>query len=324
MTGRDLATIVALGAIWGGSYLLIQIAAESFGALPLVAARVWIASGLLWAWLTLRRRPVRWRVYGLRLLVLGGLNAALPFGLVAVASTRIPASLNAMLGTTQALWGVLFGILLLRERLTARTALGLLFGTAGVGILVGWSPSRLDGNVVTGVLCALTATACYALGAVYTRVRLGDAAPETLALGQQVGAGIWLGAPAAHQAPGAVPSPPAMAALLALSLLCTAVAYILHFQLVQRVGPTRSNIVTFLIPLFGAVWGHLILAEPITPGMVGGLGAVLCSVALLSGEPQGSRPTAPLPRGMWGRTRQLVSDTGQEVALERPPDGSAW
>src|SRR5206468_8340182 len=130
----------ALAATWGASYLFIRVAAPELGPLPLAAARVGLAALVLWVSLGMRGHRLTLRPYAGRLLVLGALNAALPYSLLAAAELHVTASLAAMLGATQALWGALFGAIWLGERVTARAGAGLLLGVAGVGVLVGLGP----------------------------------------------------------------------------------------------------------------------------------------------------------------------------------------
>lgn len=279
MRARDLAALLALAALWGASYLFIRVAAPAFGPFPLGAARAGVAAALLWA--TVGRRHDL-RPYAGRLMVLGLLNAAAPFVLIGAAELHITASLASMLTATVPLWAALFGAVWLSERITVKRGAGLLLGLGGVGALVGWSPVPLTGPVLLAIAAMLLAACCYALNGVYVRKRLSGTPAPLLAMGQQVAALVWLGGPAAWSAPTARPGPGAVAALFALAVLCTSLAYLLYFHLIAAIGPTRTTTVTYLIPVFGTVWGAAFLSEPITGGMLAGLGGVLCSVLLVN------------------------------------------
>ncbi|MDF1506275.1 DMT family transporter [Roseisolibacter sp. H3M3-2] len=302
MRPRDLATLFLLAALWGGSFPFIRVAAPAFGPVVMAAARVALAALVLWLGMrALGQRPGI-RAHARALLVLGALNAAVPFALVAAAELRLTASLAAMLNATVPLWGVWFGARWLGERMTARRAGGVLLGVAGVGVLVGWSPVALTGEVLLSVAAMLVATCCYALGGVWTRRRLAGVPAPTLALGQQLGATACLALPALWQLPEARPTLPATLALLALAVTSTAFAYVLFFRLIASVGPTRTTTVTYLIPLFGTAWGALFLGEPVTPGMAAGLACILGSVLLVNDVRVGAlvprrwrRATPPAP-----------------------------
>jgi drug/metabolite transporter (DMT)-like permease len=296
MSAKNLAALFALAALWGASYLFIRVAAPAFGPFPLGALRALLAAALLWTGMLATGRRTDLRPYAGRLLVLGLLNAAAPFVLIGAAELYITASLAAMLTATVPLWGSLFGALWLGERITPRRAWGLVLGLAGVAALVGWSPVPLTPQVVLSIAAMLLAACCYALNGVYVRRRLAGAPGSLLALGQQVAAVAWLGVPALWSAPSVRPSMDAAMALTALAVLSTSLAYLLYFHLIQAIGPTRTTTVTYLIPVFGTLWGALFLREPITGGMIAGLSGVLGSVLLVN-EVRLPWVRGPLPRG---------------------------
>ncbi|HEX8363113.1 MAG TPA: EamA family transporter [Longimicrobium sp.] len=308
MALKEMGALALLAALWAGSFLFIRMAAPEFGPLPLMAARVLCAALILGVVLSALRRPVRLRAYTGGVLVLGALNAAIPFTLIAWAELRLSASLAAMLNATVPLFTAVVGAVWLGEPIAARLRGGLVLGIAGVGVLVGWSPLVPGTATALSVMAMLAAALCYAFAAVYTHLRLAGAPAPTLALGQQLAAAAWLGLPALWSLPARAPAPRAMWALGALALLSTAIAYLLYFYLVARVGPTATNSVTFLIPIFGAAWGRLFLNEPVTGGMLVGLACVLASLFLVVGRP------APSPR----RPRSLKSEPITEMATPTP------
>ncbi|MFL5574607.1 MAG: DMT family transporter [Gemmatimonadaceae bacterium] len=282
MRPKDLAAIFVLAAVWGGSFLFIRVAAPALGPFPLAAGRVGLAALVLWVGMrALGHRPAL-RGNARKLLVLGALNAAVPFSLIAAAELHLTASLAAMLNATVPLWGTLFGAIWLGERVTPRRVAGLALGVVGVGVLVGWSPVGTTRETVLSVAATLVATCGYALAGVYTKRQLAGVPGPTLALGQQLGAAAWLAVPALWQLPHAHPTRAAALALLALVVLSTVVAYLLYFHLIAAVGPTRTTTVTYLLPLFGTLWGALFLGEPLTAGMLAGLALILGSVVLVN------------------------------------------
>ncbi|MEO8561036.1 MAG: DMT family transporter [bacterium] len=282
MRAKDLAALFGLAAVWGGSFLFIRIAVAPLGPFPLVGGRVMLGGLLLWGVMRGLGKRTELRAHVRPLLVLGAINAAIPFALMAAAELRITASLAAMLNATVPFWGALFGVIWLDERINARRAMGLVLGVAGIAVLVGWSPIVLTPSVIASIAAMLVATCCYALSGVYTKKRLTGVPAPTLALGQQAGASVWLVVPALWQLPRAHPTGLATFALLGLAVLCTALAYPLYFHLIAAVGPTNTTTVTYLIPLFGTVWGALFLGEPITNGMLVGLAMILSSVLLVN------------------------------------------
>lgn len=282
MKPRDLAALLVLAALWGGSFLFIRVAAPALGPFPLAAGRVAIAALVLWLGFVVLGRPTGVRAHWRPLLVLGALNAAIPFVLIGAAELHLTASLAAMLNATVPMWAAAFAALWLGERVTRKRAAGLLAGVVGVSVLVGWSPIALTTATVLSVLASLVATASYALAGIWAKKRLAGVPGSTLALGQQLGAAAWLLVPTAATLPQAEPTRPALLALLALALLSTTVAYLIYFHLLAAVGPTRTTTVTYLLPVFGTAWGALFLDEPVTRGMIAGLLLVLGSVVLVN------------------------------------------
>jgi drug/metabolite transporter (DMT)-like permease len=282
MTLIDLALLLGLATLWGGSYFFIRVAVPAFGPAALVVLRVIIGGVLLWAIARATRRRIDLRPHLPRLVVLGLLNAALPYMLISVAELHLTASFAAILGATVPLFAAAFGARLLGERLGAARVGGLVMGVVGVAVIVGWGPMTLDTATLLSVVAMLAASASYASAGIYTKLRLRGVPTFTLALGQQLGAFVWLALPGALLPPHAVPSLPAIGSLLALGALSTAVAYLLYFRLLERVGPTKTTTVTYLIPIVGMLGGALVLREPLTAGMLAGLALVLGSVLLVN------------------------------------------
>jgi drug/metabolite transporter (DMT)-like permease len=153
---------------------------------------------------------------------------------------------------------------------------------AGVANLTGGSPIALHTATVLSIAAALLASLSYAAAAIYTKRSLAGVPAPTLALGQQVAALAWLAIPAAAQLPAARPSPAALGSLAALAVLSTALAFVLFFRLIARIGPTLTATVTYIIPAFGMLWGALFLDERVTRGMLAGFACIALSVALVN------------------------------------------
>jgi len=241
--------------------------------------------------------PVKGRVRAY--LLLGLVNAAVPFTLIAAAELYVTASLAGIVTTTAPLFSALVAALWLRTPLTARTIGGLLLGTAGVAVLVGWSPLPLTTEVLIAVAALTIAAFCYGLGAVYTRAAFRDVPPVGLATAQQAAASAELLLPAVATAPAVWPSDPAvLGSIAALALASTAFAYLLYFRLIERIGPTRALTVSILVPFFGVLWGVVFLGEAVTPGTFVGLAIVLLGVGLATGA---RLPAAGARRWGWAK-----------------------
>jgi drug/metabolite transporter (DMT)-like permease len=282
----DLGLLILLGAIWGASFLFIRIASPVVGPIVLMDLRVLIASFALFAYCCfigqrktfLAAWKTRWKSY----LVLGLLNAAIPFTLIAVAALNVTASILAILNSTTPLFGAVIAAVWLKDRFTLRRGIGLAIGFSGVLVLVGWSPIPLDLVKILSMLAMLTAAFAFALGGVYSQVAFKGYPPVIMSIGQQFAAGLILFPLNFAFLPGAFPDFRAILAILGLALLSTAIAYLIYFRLMNRVGPAKTLTVTFLLPGFGILWGVLFLNEPLNATMFIGLGIILISILIVT------------------------------------------
>src|SRR5690606_10815540 len=284
---RELAAFVLLSALWGGSFIFIRVAVPDLGPIPLMAGRVSIAAVALGLVDVVLRRRLQLGNYWRGLLVLGSVNAAIPFSFIAAAELHLTASLASILNATVPMFAAVVSAIWLKDRLSGKQVVGLFLGLVGVGVLVGWSPLPLDLRTILSVAAMFGAALCYALGTVYARKNMASAPTFTLAIGQQASAALWLLVPAVWLTPTVTLSADALWALLGLGLLSTALAYLLYFFLLARVGPTKTVSVTYLVPVFGVIWGATFLREPITAGMIAGLAIIAFSLVLVTEVPIG-------------------------------------
>jgi drug/metabolite transporter (DMT)-like permease len=277
----DIARLVLLAAIWGGSFLFVRMAVGAIGPMWLTELRVGLAAIAMLIYaraagfeLNLARD---WRPY----LVLGVLNTALPWGLYAWSGKYIGASYMAILNAAAPWFAAICGAIWLGEELSWRKVLGLALGMLGVALLVGFGPIAASPAVVLAVLACIGATACYALAGVYIKKRAGKIAPRALTVGSLIAASVVV--------MPFLPAPPPVAAftwqvalaVLGISLLCSAAAYLIYFRLIADVGPTRTFTVTFLIPVFGTLWGALFLDEPVGFATLAGGAVIVIATALV-------------------------------------------
>ncbi len=283
MRTRDIGELLLLSALWGGSFLCIRIAAPVLGPIALIELRVLIAgiALLIYAVLTKMKLNLRkhWRYY----LMVGILNSAIPFTLIATAELRLTAGLAAILNATTPLFGAVVAALWIKETLTVNKVIGLLLGLAGVAVLVGWSSLPFTVVVVLSVVASLAAAAFYGVAGVYTKVMARGASSGAVATCSQLGAALFLlpltfAAPMQH-----VPTFSVLIAVLFLALFCTAIAYLLYFRLIANIGPTKALTVTFLSPIFGVLWGVLLLGESLTWSTIVGFAIILSGTGLVTG-----------------------------------------
>jgi drug/metabolite transporter (DMT)-like permease len=271
VTAADAARLVLLAAIWGASFLFVRIAAPVIGPVATADLRMLIAGAALLAYYAVTGFDAQWRLRWRQYLAIGVLNSAVPFLLYAYAALELSVGLLAVLNATSPMWAALLGIVALREALTKRRLAGLIVGMAGVAIVCGPEASTRWLSIAAGLGAAL----CYALTGIALK-RWGHGAPARgMAVGTQLTGGLLLLPLLAIAPPGNIALGVA-GAMLALGVVCGALAYVLYFRLVADIGATGALTVTYLIPLFGILWGALALGEALTAARV--LGAIVVTL----------------------------------------------
>lgn len=289
---------VMLGAIWGASFLFVHLAVGDFGPLATSGLRVMIAAAFLLPFVVWRGQLHLLRQHAWPLLVVGVLTSGLPFTLYAFALMSLSTGMSGILNASTPMFGALVAWLWLGERLNRWRSLGLALGFVGVTVLA-WDQTRFkaaDGLAgLWAVLACLGACLSYGVSASYTRSRLAGVPSLVTAAGSQVGASLALALPTALTWPERMPSVSAWLALGTVGVLCTGVAYLLFYRVVQRAGPARSLAVAYLIPLFAVGYGLLLLGERLSPSMVIGGGVILLGTALATGMLAPARAPGPPP-----------------------------
>ncbi|MEK6424125.1 MAG: DMT family transporter [Burkholderia gladioli] len=295
MSTRQVSLLLLLASLWGASFLFIRVGVAEFGVAPLMALRVGFGALFLIALALVRLGPdAVWRTlrrHAWPLLVCGLLNSAAPFCLFAFAELTLQADITSVINATAPLWAALVAFVWLGERLSVPRTLGLVIGFAGVLLLVGdqvFAPAGATGgasasDTLLAAAAALGATLLYGIAANYTKRKLSGVDPLLNAAGTMTGATLLLVPFALASWPAAPASAHAWGAVVALGILCTGVAYLIFFTLIANVGPSRAITVTFVIPIFGILWGALFLDEVVAPMMLAGCAVVLLGTALATG-----------------------------------------
>jgi drug/metabolite transporter (DMT)-like permease len=269
-----------LAAIWGASFLFMRIVAPTLGPIATADLRMLIAGVALVAWLRLAGYDPQWRRWGPHYVGVGIINTGLPFALYAFAALHISAGEMAVLNATSPMWGALLSAAVLGERLSARRIAGLLLGVAGVALIA--RPSAESATLIAAAAGVLAA-GCYGFAGVYLRRWAPGAPARGMAAGTQLGAGLLMLPLVAVFPPAQTPSMLVVGSVLALGLVCGAVGYVLYFRLIADLGATSALTVTYLIPLFGMLWGALFLGEAVTLAMAGGAALVILGTLLVLG-----------------------------------------
>jgi drug/metabolite transporter (DMT)-like permease len=295
---RYWPNLLVLAAVWGASYLFIKVAVEEIEPAPMMAARTLLAAAVLLGYVVWRfgrsdgfaQLRAAWR----HCLVLGALNAALPFWLIAWGEKHIDSGLAAVVQASVPLFNALLVLRFLpHERLNASRSAGLLIGIVGVAVVTGIHPEG-GGLAVAGALAVVASSLSYASAGVYGQRAVSGTAGPVLAAGSMLVGGLILTPLALFQLPHEAPSLEATGSVLALSLLGTALAQLILFRMLALHGSARLSLVTYLMPGFALVYGALLLDERITASILVGLALILAGVALGSGRVRLWR-TAPAP-----------------------------
>lgn len=281
----DIFRLLSLAAIWGASFLFMRIIAPVIGSIPTAFFRVSIAAAGLLVILGLMR--ISWDFKGKlkTVMLLGVINSGVPATLYSVAAQVLPAGYSSIFNATTPLMGVLIGGLFFHERLTGAKLGGVFLGLFGVGVLTRAGPVAFDMQLLMGAIACLLATTCYGFAGFLARRWLDQAGgldSRLSALGSMLGATLFLlplfGYSVISQPPASWGGWSVWLSLLGLGLGCTAFAYIIYFRLLSSIGPVKSMTTTFLIPLFGVLWGGLFLDEPLSMAHV--YGGMLIALAL--------------------------------------------
>ena len=267
-----LPEFVLLAAIWGASFLFMRFGAKELGVFATSGLRVAIAALFLLPIVLLRGHGPSLRQHWKLTFFVGILNSAIPFACFSFALLSISTGLSSILNATTPLFGAFIAWLWLKDRPTGSRAVGLLIGFAGVAMLAwnkaSFTPDASGNSTGWPVLACLLATLCYGISASFTKRYLAGLPSLVSATGSQLGAAIGLVPLAWWFWPQHTVSMSAWLSVVALGVLCTGVAYILYFRLIERAGPARALSVTFTIPVFALLYGVLLLDEVVTSWML--------------------------------------------------------
>lgn len=275
--------LVFLAAIWGASFLFMRTTSAEFGPVMLITLRTSIAAIVLLPLLIIKQRTgimlQHWRI----ITVVGLTNTAIPFCLFSYSTLYLGAGYASVLNATAPMFGALIGFYWLKDKLLPIAIWGLIIGFIGVLVL---SLSRHHTQVNTEwlpIIAALVATCLYGFAACFTKRHLQGVNALAIATGSQIIAAMTLAPLSLLFWPKTMPDTGSWLQVIALGVVCTALAYILYFRLIANIGSAKAITVAYLVPVFGVLWGMIFLAEQLSLGMWLGAALVLFGVALTSG-----------------------------------------
>jgi drug/metabolite transporter (DMT)-like permease len=291
--------LLLLAAIWGSSFMFIEIAIDDLSPAATMTGRLLFASAALGGILVATRglaQAVRClRDFGRAGFVLGVISTALPFWLIAWGQTRIDSGIAAIGNASMPIFVALLAIWFAQhERVTGLRAFGMAVGLVGVGVLVGVDPQGGWAGVV-GTLAVVLASVSYAAGSLFSQHKLGDSSGLLVSTASAFWGTLVILPFGIAQAPADVPGWEAIAAVAALGLLGTAVGLLLYLALLANHGSAKGSLVVYLLPPTALFYGAVFLDEPIRLTAVAGLALILAGVALASGLVRPIRRRQPVP-----------------------------
>lgn len=253
-----------LAFIWGWSFVFIKVAVEGMSPPTVAAARVGLGALALLVILRARgeslpRDPTVWKHFTVVALT----GSAVPFTMLAWGEERITSALTAVLNASTPLFTALAAALLLRDRLRGGQIVGLLIGLAGVAVAAGLGGADLADSSFAGSMASVGAGAFYGLAFVYMRRHLVGMSPIVAAAGQLTMATLVLlpFAVATSIGTGIHLQPHRVLSVVLLGVVGTGLAYILNYQVVRDLGPTKASLVTYVIPVVAVIVGIVVLDE---------------------------------------------------------------
>ncbi len=287
MNAREWALLVALSVLWGGSFFFVELGLAGVPPLTLVLGRTGIAAAALLLIVRLGgwRMPATPGLWG-AFLIMGLINGALPYSLIVWAQVHIDSGPASILNATTPFFSVaLAHVLAAGERITANRIAGVVIGFCGVALLMGPEAIGELGLASLSHAAVLAAALSYGCAGIYGR-RFRGLPPIVAAAGQVTGSTIWI-LPLAivvDRPWTLAPGPQAWAAILGLSLLSTALAYVIYFRVLGSAGATNVLLVTFLIPVSAILLGAAFLGEPVGETMLAGTALVLVGIVAVDGR----------------------------------------
>lgn len=302
MPRRDWIMLLILAAIWGSSYMFIELGLDDLSAPMVVFARISLGALVLVPYAHARGALRGLREFAAILVLIAAIQVVAPFLLIALGQTEISSALAGILVACAPIFTALLAIFFdAEERSEGVRGVGILVGIGGVVLLLGVDLGG-SGSALLGGLAVVLASLGYAIGGLVIKRRLQGVPPIGIAAAV-LGIGTVLSIPIAlAAAPDEAPGIGALAAVFALGALGTGVAFAIFYGLISRVGPARAFVVTYLAPGFAVVYGAVLLDERVGVATVGGLllilgGSWLAAEGRLPGRrrPPDSLPPPPAP-----------------------------
>jgi drug/metabolite transporter (DMT)-like permease len=287
--GFELLLLLVLATLWGGSYTFIKLGVATIPPVTLIAGRTLIAGLLLllimhWRGVQLPKDAATWR----RFLFQACLNSVIPWTLIAWAERSVDAGLATILNSTSPIFTFFLTLAIAhQDRPTFRKLFGVVAGMAGICLIIGVQALHGLGEQLIAQIAIVTATICYAGGAVFSRGFKGLDPMAPAAGSLLCGAAILLPVSVIVEQPWTVmPSAASLLALAGLAIFSTAIAFVIYFRLIQTLGSVGTTAQAYLRVPIGVAFGVLLLGERLSATAWIGLACVVVGVAAMTFPPR--------------------------------------
>jgi len=290
---KDSVMLVLLAAIWGGSFLFMRYSVPEFGVAPLIFLRVALAALFLLPLLLWQGKLAGLKKVWHLSFINGWANSAIPFCLIAYSLLTLSSGFASILNAVTPIATAIVGLVWLGERMPRLKSIGMLIGIAGVTLLA-WNKLYVSQDdtvqVALAIAAGVVATLFYAISAIFTKRYLNGVDSMVLSTGSMLGASLLLLPLALIYWPDQSPSMLSWLSAIALAIVCSALAYLMFFRLIHTVGPARATTVTFIVPVFGMLWGATLLNEEVSMFMLLASAVTLLGTGLATGVISGRGP----------------------------------
>ncbi len=284
MNTKQFIKLILLSAIWGSSFIFMRILSPAIGPITTSFVRLFIAGSFFLIFYRIKSIQLNIKDNLKTIAIIALVNTSIPFTLYAIAALYVPAGISAITNSMSPMFGMIFSIIMLKKSTSLKGLTGLALGIIGVALITGGGATTLSLNTIYGVGASLIAAMCYGLGSVLIMKYAVNIRPIIMAGSSQFIASLYLIPILPFQNATIQVDKAVVFSMLALALICSALAYLIYYNLVAEIGPTKTLTVTFLIPIFSLLWGAIFLSETITIYTVLGMIIVLLGTKLVVNE----------------------------------------
>lgn len=273
-------SLLSLGAIWGASFLFMRMSVGSFGPIWLIQFRVGIAAVFLTLVIIYLRKKIVIRNHLKDFAIIGIFNVALPFTLFAYSAQTVTASLLSVINATAPFFAAIFITVFLKKKLSKAQIIGLIVGFCGVGLLMYEGFGIKGDNVVISLIAAICAPVCYGIFSTYITYKPLNIPPLLISVSTLWCATFFLLPFSLSHNFYDIPRSVDWLSVLLLGVMCTGLAYVIFYRLIENMGTISALTVLFLVPFFGTIWGVVFLDEPLSINLITSGILILLGVAI--------------------------------------------